>query len=317
MLPNSERHEGISVVIAAYNGADTIAQTLASCLDQSVPPAEIVVVDDASTDRTADIVRHFDSGTVPIRLLTSRSNSVGPARPFNRGILAAACETVALLEQDDIWHRDKLLWSRKAFELFPEAGMVYADHLAFEGLAPDRTAAPAGVVPDIRKMTDVEAVNAALERQFTLTISNMVVRKDAWKRAGGFAESFRISADYAFLMRLLASGCGVAHVPLTLVYYRVHPHSVWLNSDYFLRHREKYRILDFLIRLAKGSDAASARSRRLGPEIFDTGFLAAKSGRVREAMLFYFWSLKHGQPPGRVLRSAARAAAALLGKKYA
>jgi GT2 family glycosyltransferase len=301
------KFDGFSVVIAAYNGAGTIKETVASCLDQSFLPAEVIVVDDHSTDETLRVVREIKSPKVPIRILQTPRNSGGPARPFNWGIAAASCSLVASLEQDDIWHCDKLLFSKKAFDLFPDAGMAYADHRAFENETLDRTAKIDNKGPVAERIPHDEAVRLALKCQFTLTISNMVLRKSAWKRAGGFPEDFRISTDYAFLSRLLRAGCNVLHIPQTLVHYRVHPKSVWLTSDYLMRHYEKYAILESVCRLAKGSDEALARSRHLGEEMFDTGFLAAKSGQIRQAIFFYLWSLKHGARLGKVLRSVGRA----------
>ncbi len=100
--------DAVSVVIAAYNGARTIEETLASCLDQSHPPAEVIVVDDASTDDTAVRVERLLSSPIPLRLLRRHRNSGSPPAPYNQGITAATSPVVALLDQDDVWHRDKL-----------------------------------------------------------------------------------------------------------------------------------------------------------------------------------------------------------------
>jgi glycosyltransferase involved in cell wall biosynthesis len=311
------KFDRFSVVIAAYNGEGTIRETVASCLDQSFQPAEVIIVDDHSTDETLKIVREIKSPNVPVRILQTPRNSGGPGQPFNVGIAAAACNLVALLEQDDIWHRDKLLFTKKAYDLFPDAEMAYADHQSFESGTPDRAAVIEEAVPAAERIPREEAVRKTLKSQFTLTISNMVLRKSCWKRAGGFPENFRISTDYAFLAGLLRAGCSVVHIPRTLVHYRVHPKSVWLTSDYSRRHYEKYVILESVCRLAKGSDEARARSRHLGEEMCDTGFLAAKAGKVGQAVFFYLWSLKHKAPLGKVLRAIGRALLkGVFGKEY-
>jgi glycosyltransferase involved in cell wall biosynthesis len=308
---------GFSVVIAAYNGAGTIQETIASCLDQSFLPAEVIIVDDHSTDETLKIVREIRSLDVPVRILQTPRNSGGPAQPFNVGIAAASCDLVALLEQDDIWHRDKLLSLKKAFEIFPDSELAYADPRAFEKDILDRTIRLDENGPAVERVPRDEGVRKALNSQFTLTISNMVLKKSSWKRAGGFPEDFRISTDYAFLARLLRSGCHIIHIPQVLVHYRVHPKSVWLTSNYSRRHYEKYVIMELLCGLAKGSDEARVKSRHLAEEMFDTGFLAAKSGQVGPAIFFYLWSLKHRAPLGKVVRSVGRVLLkGLFGREY-
>ena len=96
----------------------------------------MIVVDDASTDDTVDIVKRCDSRGIPVRIIQNQKNSGGPARPFNTGIAAASGPLIATLEQDDLWHKDKLALSRMAFEACPEAGLVYADNRSFETETP-------------------------------------------------------------------------------------------------------------------------------------------------------------------------------------
>lgn len=89
---------GVSVVVPAYNRRDVIAEAVQSVLEQTLPPDEVLVVDDGSTDGTADAAEQFGS---PVRVIR-RSNG-GPGAARNTGILSARGDLVAFLDSDDVW----------------------------------------------------------------------------------------------------------------------------------------------------------------------------------------------------------------------
>lgn len=95
----------VSVTIPAYNRSETIGRALHSVLNQSVQDFEIIVVDDGSSDNTANIVQSFADNR--IRLLRHETNlGAGPAR--NTGMKAAQGQYIAWLDSDDEWFPDKL-----------------------------------------------------------------------------------------------------------------------------------------------------------------------------------------------------------------
>ena len=104
-----------SVVIAAYNASSTIRAALLSCLSQSMPAFEIIVVNDASTDTTAQIVQEFS----PSLKLISFAENRGVSAARNAGWNAASGDYVAFLDSDDTWHTDKLFWVKASIEKYP------------------------------------------------------------------------------------------------------------------------------------------------------------------------------------------------------
>jgi len=96
-----------SVVIPAYNAAGTIGETLESVLAQHWADFEVLVANDGSSDRTADIVRDFAGRDRRVRLVDCRRLG-RPAGPRNAGIRASAGDYVAFLDADDLWKPDKL-----------------------------------------------------------------------------------------------------------------------------------------------------------------------------------------------------------------
>jgi glycosyltransferase involved in cell wall biosynthesis len=93
----------VSAIIPAYNAEAFIREAIDSALAQTVPPLEILVVDDGSTDRTTSIVAAYPP---PVRLL-SRSNA-GPAHARNTGAAHAIGDWLGFLDADDVWLPEKL-----------------------------------------------------------------------------------------------------------------------------------------------------------------------------------------------------------------
>src|SRR5262245_23883515 len=102
-------HLSISVVIPTYDGEAFVGAALASAQSQTRLPMEIIVVDDASTDRTVHLVEEMAGRTtLPVRLIRLPQNSGGPAHPMNVGIAEARGDLIAVLDQDDVFLPNRL-----------------------------------------------------------------------------------------------------------------------------------------------------------------------------------------------------------------
>jgi glycosyltransferase involved in cell wall biosynthesis len=108
----------ISVVVPTYNRASLIGATLESILDQSCAPAEVIVVDDGSTDETESIVRRFPSMVKYYRIENS-----GACAARNFGVSRAASPWIAFCDSDDLWTREKLA---KQIALHQQGGVEYS-----------------------------------------------------------------------------------------------------------------------------------------------------------------------------------------------
>lgn len=118
----------VSVIIPAYNSAFTIIRALQSVVTQTLAPLEIIVVDDASTDTTRDLVTTFASSSlILVRVLTQTTNS-GPSAARNAGWGAATGDYIAFLDADDQWHPRKIELQYPVMQSQPEVTMSCHGH---------------------------------------------------------------------------------------------------------------------------------------------------------------------------------------------
>src|SRR5690348_12668818 len=106
----------VSVVIPAYNAAETIDATIESVFRQTVAPFEILIVDDGSTDETGNLLRRYGDRVTVLRQLNA-----GVARTLNRLCQLACGDLIAILGADDIWHPGYLDRQSRLYSEYPHA----------------------------------------------------------------------------------------------------------------------------------------------------------------------------------------------------
>lgn len=102
----------VSVIIAAYNRAHLIGRALRTVLEQTYNDFEVIIVDDASTDNTENVIKSFDDAR--IKYIRHDKNK-GAAAAWNTGIRASKGEYIAFQDSDDEWAEDKLEKQMNAF----------------------------------------------------------------------------------------------------------------------------------------------------------------------------------------------------------
>jgi hypothetical protein len=229
----SARDRLISVVIPAYNAAETIAETLRSVLDQSHRAIEVIVVDDGSTDETRAVVAAIAAADTRVVLLTQPNR--GPAAARNRAIAHASGTFLAPIDADDIWHPDFLARLIAAVAA-PETGFAYCPH---------RIVDESGRV--LRDFPIFGCQGHVLHRlalvNFVGTGSASLYRRDAVLEAGGFdVRSFAWGGGEDYLLQLaVAARRQVALVPEYLVGYRRRAGS--LSSDPIKAMESRLRVV--------------------------------------------------------------------------
>ena len=115
----------VTVVVPVYNSRDTVVGAIRSALGQVPPPAEVLVVDDGSTDGSAAAVRQAFAAEPSVRVL--QQENTGPSRARNRGIAEASQPLLAFLDADDEWLPDKLALQDHVLAGESAVGLVACD----------------------------------------------------------------------------------------------------------------------------------------------------------------------------------------------
>lgn len=113
-----------SVVMPAYNAARYIEEAVRSVTAQSVADWELLIIDDCSSDGTAEIAGRLAGEDPRIRVLRNEKNA-GAAKSRNRGVAEARGEWVAFLDSDDLWRSDKLEKQLELIDRHPDAALTY------------------------------------------------------------------------------------------------------------------------------------------------------------------------------------------------
>ncbi len=117
----------ISVAMCTYNGERYLPRQLASILGQTRLPDEVIVRDDRSTDGTPALIEAFrQQAPFPVDFKINTRN-LGAKKNFEQAIFACHGQFIALSDQDDIWHRERLARSEQELINHPEAGLVFTD----------------------------------------------------------------------------------------------------------------------------------------------------------------------------------------------
>ena len=119
--------ERVSVVMATFNGEEFLMEQLASIARQSRCPDDMIVVDDASTDATATILRDFaDAAPFPVELVV-RSSHLGTSATFEEAMRRATGDILLICDQDDHWHPDKIATMVDRLQANPGALLAFSD----------------------------------------------------------------------------------------------------------------------------------------------------------------------------------------------
>ncbi len=122
----------VSVIMAAYNHEDYVAEAVESVLGQTYPNVELVAVDDASEDRTASILESY-ARSHPDRVRLKRGKaSLGPTRRRNEALAMARGELICWLDSDDVWLPEKVARQVEVMGARPDVGLVYSRFEAFD-----------------------------------------------------------------------------------------------------------------------------------------------------------------------------------------
>ena len=272
----------VSVVVPTRDRRDRLRLALISVLRQREVDIEVVVVDDASTDGTADMV----SGLADRRLRVVRQTSPGGVSAArNRGIAEASGRWVAFLDDDDLWEPQKLALQLEAATRSSRTWVYTGDVNVDDDLRVLSAFAPP--TPE-RVMERLHRYNPVPSGA-----SNVIVQADALEEAGPFDPDLKRTEDWDMWIRVARTG-PPASVPRPLVAYRFHAANIAGDTIAIVEEADR-----LATRYGIPVDRPAMQRR--------AAWVALRAGDRRRALRHYARAVAMGD-----LRSAARAAVALV-----
>jgi hypothetical protein len=203
-------HPLISVIIPAYNQARYIRQSITSVIAQTYPHLEIIVIDDGSTDETAQLVGNIHDPR--LRYFYQENQGLSAAR--NAGIRIAKGDYFSYLDSDDLFLPDKLKILLNEFKADSKMGMVAGQAIPIDD-----------DVHQIGKMFSkgIPAEGALLLLGNPLHVGSILIKRKWQLRVGFFDENLRSYEDWDMWLRLVRHGCRVGWVDKPVSLYRFHP----------------------------------------------------------------------------------------------
>ena len=207
-----------SVLIAAYEAAETVGEAVASALDQTLPPYEVIVCDDGSTDDTEAVLAPLRDRITYLR----RDENGGEGAAKNSAARVAAGDFLLFLDADDIYLPERIEALADLSVARPDLGLITTDaYLEKDGRRVGRYYRErVGFAVDDQRLEIVQ-------RNFIF--GHAAIRRDAFLGVGGFDESIRWTADWDLFLRLIFAGVRAGLVDLPLASYRLQERA--LTSD--------------------------------------------------------------------------------------
>jgi glycosyltransferase involved in cell wall biosynthesis len=276
----------VSVLLPAYNAEIWIGEAIASILGQTLSDLELIVIDDGSTDRTADVIHGFDDA----RIRSFRVPNEGIAAALNRGLTLARAPLAARQDADDLSELDRLKAQVDFLDAQPRTAVVGTDYTIIDGQG--------------RRLHRTSLFTSSDDLRFGQVFANqfchgsVMFRTDVIRDVGGYDTAMVPAEDYDLFSRVTRDW-SVANLRVPLYRWRDHPSGTSVTRrdpmdvlvsliqqrefEHFVAHRPRYRVYssfhprstsggvrDYLVRkghLFRNLAFAHAQRGRRGPAI--------------------------------------------------
>lgn len=260
----------VSVIIPTYNRADLIFEAINSVLGQDYSALDLIVVDDGSTDNTAELLKPFvESGQLRY---FSQANS-GQATARNLGLTQARGAFICFLDSDNLWEPGKLSAQVSYLEQHPDVDIVYGDVITIDAQGSETS------------RSNMARFSGQIFRQMLhdncVSMNTTMTRRRWFDEMGGFDTSFRVADDYELWLRFSAKAT-YAYLPNYFARYRVFPNQI--SSDKERRFLSNERAIGKFL-MANPTLVTAAEKDRLWSTFYARwSFYRSKAGRGGPAM---------------------------------
>jgi len=281
----------ISVLVPTYNRADLLPLCLESVFQQSVPPFEVIVIDDGSTDRTPEILREYGD-----RIRHIPKPNGGKSSALNLGLDAVRGDYIWIIDDDDIALPHALEHLVAPLESNPALGMTFAGCIMAD-TRPDGSLALPGSEREMPLFPDCDLFLALLQKGCFLGQSAIMARTSVYREAGPFDPRLIRALDWDMALRL-SHACAAVRVPGSTFLYRQHAGPRGSAKDRFDagQRMAKWRAYDMIIAqklrsnipiedyLSRSDPSAEVSPTRLRQAYLQRSEVMARFGRFEEML---------------------------------
>lgn len=211
----------VSVVLPVYNGEENLEAAIDSVLRQSYQDLELIVVNDCSTDNTAQIIKRAAERDKRVHCITNETNQKLP-ESLNIGFDSAKGEYFTWTSDDNIYHEDALKVMVEALRQNPQAGMVYCDYTAVDENGTVLDGYCQGEPEELLWGNQIGAC--------------FLYRREAAQKIGKYDKSLFLAEDYDYWIRIWETS-EIIHVQKKLYFYKIHAKSLTSTRAEEIRHQ--------------------------------------------------------------------------------
>jgi glycosyltransferase involved in cell wall biosynthesis len=215
----------LSVVMANRNHARFLPRALEAVLAQSLPPREVIVLDDCSTDDSARVLEEYSRRFPSVRVIRNERH-LGVTATYNRGFALASGRYLLHIAADDYLLPGFVAKATALFARHPQAGLCTANGSCTQGIEGALVANDPGWC---ERPTYLSPEEVCRRLWCALPVSALIIRRDAALAAGGFLPQLAWYSDW-FMDLVAAFRHGVIHIPETLGIHVVHGESYSANA---------------------------------------------------------------------------------------
>lgn len=275
----------VSVIIPTHNAATLLPEAVNSVLGQSYQHIELLVVNDASTDHTEQLLTELALTDSRIRAIHLKSCH-GPGGARNIGLEQARGELIAFLDADDVWLPDKILLQVEALQNNPRAGWSYCD-----GFVVDQNLSPLYLFSDCGNRPEGMIYEDILLKGLWIIPSGVLVRKAVLDQCGYFDPAIYGVDDWELFVRI-ARKHDISYTPKPLFKYRLHDNNMTKKESKLVASREV--VLGKVIAMSPGMESALRHNhhRTIGIGLLVEGFRRQARGHFIAAIRYQPMDLK-------------------------
>jgi glycosyltransferase involved in cell wall biosynthesis len=268
----------VSVIVATFNRAHYLAQTIDSILSQSFRSFELIVVDDGSTDTTRELLRSYGD-----RLRFYCQENRGPSAARNLGVQHARGQWISIQDSDDLCRPNHLELLYGYVAAHPDCRMVFAN-----GAYLDRPEHGRDTIIPVGKSRRLARSGVTIQDLFERSIVRLqasLISRSAYEEIGGHDESLRICMDLDLSFRLFIN-FPVHYLDETVFLYRKHEGNIGRNED--LRLTENIRVIEKLVKSHPSTKELLGEqrlARRIAYRYYRLAKNRRKRGRYRDALM--------------------------------